>query len=149
MNKFKWDDAVWINNRQRTVRCREGSIDYVNRVAVVILNCNFEKWHTITETSSIIVVTKTACWIFIHVKRRSQTAVLASTCCLLAKTWAKFGDPHGVSTASVRIWEHADRTKHFHAWGTFAAFGPRIHTIAYDARAFYLYIRRTHVDGTE
>ncbi len=26
----------------------------------------------------------------------------------LQKTWAKFGDPYVVSTASVRIWEHAD-----------------------------------------
>ena len=26
----------------------------------------------------------------------------------LGKTWAKFVGPHVVSTASVRIWEHAD-----------------------------------------
>ena len=48
--------------------------------------------------------------VFVFIKPWSQPAVLASACCLLAKTWAKLGDPYVVSTASVRFWEHADTT---------------------------------------
>ena len=44
--------------------------------------------------------------------RWSHPAVLASACCLRAKTWAKYGYPCVMSTASVRICEHADTPHH-------------------------------------
>ena len=80
----------------------------------------------------------------------SHPAVLASACCLLAKTQAKTQDTHVVSTDSVRILEHADSKQTarsiFRAWGTFAASWLRIRS-KYDQRACHvraLYCRRAH-----
>ena len=41
-------------------------------------------------------------------KPRSQPVILASACCLLANTWAKFRNMYVGNTAFVRNWEHAD-----------------------------------------
>jgi len=46
----------------------------------------------------------------VTVEPRSQPAVLASVCCLFAKTWTKFRNTFVVSVASERHCEHADTT---------------------------------------
>merc|ERR1712002_1227963 len=57
----------------------------------------------------------------------SQPAVLASACYLRSKTQAKTQDTYVVSTETVRILEHADRTQHFYGMRNFRCVGLRIH----------------------